>query len=219
MWWWRVRRCRRHVLWDGGFTGRPSRGTFCHRCLQPQLVPPDQRVTDGAPGTWGRWGEQQGWWEDTCFLLFSRSLPALLTCDSLCWLEAGCGTGWGCEHRHRPGSATGTIPAAPWAAVLGKGSRCCQRGRVSVTGRRVQPRAGRAGRVGEFMAGITSFAGHLFHSWKQDYVLPVLESCKPTPQLLPGCGQVPGGVAKVSMQKTGVCPETCDSNLGAQHHF
>lgn len=69
------------------------------------------------------------------------------------------------------------------------------------------------------MAGITSFAGHLLHSWKQDYVLPILESCKPTPQSLPGCGQVPGGVAKVSMQKAGVCPETCDSNLGAQHHF
>lgn len=44
----------------------------------------------------------------------------------------------------------------------------------------MQLRAGRAGRRGMFIVGITSFAGCLFHSWKQNNVLPVPKSCEPS---------------------------------------
>ena len=89
-------------------------------------------------------------------------------------------------------ACTGTVPAVPRAAVLNMGlNGGCRHGWVSLTGWRVQLQADRAGRRGMFMVGVMSFPGCLFHSWKQNNVLPIPESCKPS-AILCHCLQLPG---------------------------
>lgn len=213
--------------------------------------------------------EQEGWWEDTFFLLFWRSLPALLTCDVLCWLEAGCGTAEAAStstvlavppapspHCHRyqnhPGSATSTILAVPLVPSL----QCHGYHPHSATGTStilaVPPhhaRSAMGSRAGQGLMGLSAWPGLTDgmvgaavgrQGWQSEEVhgrnnvlcwppFPQLEAelCFARSRelqahatlLLPGWGQVSGGVAKVSVHKAGVCPETCASNLAAQHHF
>lgn len=64
--------------------------------------------------------------------------------------------------------------------------------------------AGRAGHRGMIIVRVMSFAGCLFHSWKQNYVLPVPESCKPTSIL---CHCLAGGQVSVGHCK-GLCAES-----------
>lgn len=87
---------------------------------------------------------------------------------------------------------TSAVPAVPCAAVLSMGlNGGCQHGWISPTGWHVQLWAGRAGRRWRFMVGVMSFAGCLFHSWKQNNVLPIPESCKPS-SITCRCLQLPG---------------------------
>lgn len=54
------------------------------------------------------------------------------------------------------------------------------------------------------MVGVMSFAGCLFHSWKQNNVLPVPESCKPSSVL---CCCLAGGQVSVGCFE-GLCAKS-----------
>lgn len=118
----------------------------------------------------------EGKWEDTFFLLTScllwRSPPAPLMSAALCWLEAGSSPGQGCMHSCCPSSATCRVEHGAQQELLPW---------MGLTDRLVCTTAGKQGwDKGDVYGRSMSFAGCLFHTWKQNNVLLIPESCKPS---------------------------------------
>lgn len=114
-----------------------------------------------------------------------RSPQARLMSAALCWLEAGSSPGQGCMHACCPTSATYCVEHGAQQELLAW---------MCLINRLVYAAVGKQGwQKGDIYGRSMSFAGCLFHTWKQTNIVLIPETCKPSSVLchyvqLPGWG-------------------------------